>query len=119
MLIRDDFMTKIDEAQEDFDREYRLAQRALQRKRIEIPTGKVMRYEFTYDQSEDLMCDKVWIYIAGGYILRLPAFLVAGFDRTQKRRVNQEAADEIEWLRSLTGPVSRGETFPELRDKSR
>jgi hypothetical protein len=50
-----------DEAQQDFDREHRLAQAALQRKRIDIPAGKVMRYESVYDQSEDLMCDMVWI----------------------------------------------------------
>ena len=51
----------MDDAQEDFDREHRAAQAALQRKRIPIPKGMVMRYESTMDQSERYMCDKVWI----------------------------------------------------------
>ena len=63
-----------DEAQEDFDREHRYAQAALNRRRVEIPDGHVMRYEFTYDSSEDLMCDKVWIdRLTGNEVLRYDA----------------------------------------------
>lgn len=65
---------EIDEAQADFEREHRLAQRALQRKRIAVPDGKVMRYEFTYDSSEELMCDKVWIdRLTGAEVFRYDA----------------------------------------------
>lgn len=52
---------EIDEAQEDFAREHRYAQAALQRKRTKVPRGKTMRYEGVYDMSEECMCDKVWI----------------------------------------------------------
>lgn len=54
-------MSEIDEALEDAAREHRLAQRALQRKRTEMPEGKTYRYEYVYDESQDCMCDKVWI----------------------------------------------------------
>lgn len=50
-----------DYAQEEFENEHRLAQAALQRKRIKLTDGKVMRYEYTYDESDQYMCDKVWI----------------------------------------------------------
>jgi hypothetical protein len=64
----------IDEAQEDFDREHRAAQRALQRKHIEVPAGKVMRYERVYDESEECMCDKVWIdRLTGQEVMRYDA----------------------------------------------
>lgn len=63
-----------DEAQEDFDREHRMAQRALQRKRVTVPAGKVMRYEYVYDQSEECMCDKVWIdRLSGNEVMRYDA----------------------------------------------
>lgn len=65
---------EIDEAQEDFDREHRAAQRALQRKHIDVPAGKTKRYEYVYDQSEDLMCDKVWIdRVTGKEVMRYDA----------------------------------------------
>lgn len=65
---------EFDEAQADFEREHRYAQAALQRKRIEIPDGMTMRYECTYDMSEDLMCDKVWIdRLTGAEVLRYDA----------------------------------------------
>lgn len=64
----------MDDAQEDFEREHRYAQAALNRKHIDVPNGKVMRYEFVYDQSEDLMCDKVWIdRFTGKEVLRYDA----------------------------------------------
>lgn len=64
----------IDEALEDADREHRYAQAALRRKRIEIPDGKVMRYDYVYDESEDCMCDKVWIdRLTGKEVLRYDA----------------------------------------------
>lgn len=67
-------MPEIDDAQEDFEREHRYAQAALNRKHIEIPDGKVMRYESTYDQSEERMCDKVWIdRLTGKEVLRYDA----------------------------------------------
>lgn len=50
-----------DEAQEDFDREHRYAQRVLQRKIIPIPNGKTMRYVRVMDASEECMADNVWI----------------------------------------------------------
>ena len=63
---------EIDEAQEDFDREHRYAQAALNRKRVPIPDGKVMRYEYTYDERED--CDKVWVdRLTGNVVLRYDA----------------------------------------------
>ena len=63
---------EIDEAQEDFDREHRLAQAALNRKRVDIPEGKVLRYEYTYDEREDF--DKVWIdRLTGKEVLRYDA----------------------------------------------
>lgn len=63
---------EIDEALEDADREHRLAQRALRRKRVDIPDGKVLRYESTYDESED--CDKVWVdRLTGREVLRYDA----------------------------------------------
>jgi len=66
--------SEIDEAEEDFQREHRYAQAALNRKRIEIPAGKVMRYESTYDQSEERMCDKVWIdRLTGREVMRYDA----------------------------------------------
>ena len=52
---------EFDDAEDDFEREHRYAQAALQRKRVSICDGMVMRYEYVYDQSEYLMCDKVWI----------------------------------------------------------
>ena len=65
---------EIDEAQEDFDREHRFAQADLQRKRIEVPAGKVMRYEYIYDESEEFMCDKVWIdRLTGKEVMRYDA----------------------------------------------
>jgi hypothetical protein len=65
---------EVDEAQEDFEREHRYAQAALNRKRVEIPDGKVQRYDFVYDESEDLMCDKVWIdRLTGHEVLRYDA----------------------------------------------
>jgi hypothetical protein len=64
----------IDEAIEDEAREHRLAQRALQRKRIEMPEGKTYRYEFVYDESMDCMCDKVWVdRLTGKEVLRYDA----------------------------------------------
>jgi hypothetical protein len=54
-------MANIDEAQEDFEREHRYAQAALRRKHVDVPDGKVKRYEYVYDESEERMCDKVWI----------------------------------------------------------
>jgi hypothetical protein len=67
-------MIKRDEAQEDFYREHRFAQNSLQRKRVDIPPGKVMRYEYVYDQSEDLMCDKIWIdRLTGKEVMRYDA----------------------------------------------
>lgn len=63
-----------DDAQEDFDREHRAAQAALNRKRIPIPEGKTMRYESTMDSSERYMCDKVWIdRLTGNEVLRYDA----------------------------------------------
>lgn len=65
---------QIDEAQEDLDREHRYAQAALRRKRIDVPAGRVMRYEPIYDCSEDLMCDKVWIdRLTGKEVMRYDA----------------------------------------------
>ena len=52
---------EIDEALEDEAREWRYAQAALQRKRVEIPEGKTYRYEYVYDEPDDYTCDKVWI----------------------------------------------------------
>ena len=64
----------MDEAQEDFEREHRYAQAALNRKRVDLPDGKVMRYESVYDESEDLMCDKVWIdRLTGREVMRYDA----------------------------------------------
>jgi hypothetical protein len=66
--------TKIDDAQEDADREHRLAQRALNRKCVDLPPGKVMRYESVYDESEECMCDKVWIdRLTGHEVMRYDA----------------------------------------------
>ena len=63
---------EIDEALEDADREHRLAQAALNRKRVAIPDGKVQRYESTYDERED--CDKVWIdRLTGKEVMRYDA----------------------------------------------
>ncbi len=65
---------KKDEAQEDFDRGHRIAQRALQRKHADVQAGKVMRYEYVYDRSEEFMCDKVWIdRLTGGEVMRYDA----------------------------------------------
>ena len=50
---------EIDEALEDAAREHRYAQAALNRKRVTVPDGKTMRYEYVYDEREDF--DKVWI----------------------------------------------------------
>lgn len=67
-------MNDIDEAQEDFDREHRLAQAALNRKLVDVPEGKIMRYQSTYDESEDCMCDKVWIdRLTGREVMRYDA----------------------------------------------
>jgi hypothetical protein len=64
----------IDEAQEDFDREHRYAQDALQRKRVKVPPSKTMRYEYVYDASEECMCDKVWIdRLTGAEVMRYDA----------------------------------------------
>ncbi len=64
----------MDDAQKDFAREHRYAQRALQRKRVDVQAGKVMRYEYVYDQSEEFMCDKVWIdRLTGGEVMRYDA----------------------------------------------
>lgn len=64
----------MDEAQEDFYREHMAAQRALQRKRINVPAGKVMRYEYVYDESEEYMCDKVWVdRLTGEEVMRYDA----------------------------------------------
>lgn len=64
----------MDDAQEDFEREHRAAQRALQRRRIEIPPGKTMRYASTYDESERYMCDKVWVdRLTGREVMRYDA----------------------------------------------
>jgi hypothetical protein len=52
---------EVDEAQEDFDREHRLAQRALRLDRTEIPEGKVRRYESTSDCSAPDLADVLWI----------------------------------------------------------
>ena len=66
--------TEIDEAQEDFDREHRYAQAALRRKHVDLPDDKVMRYQSTYDESEDCMCDKVWIdRLTGKEVMRYDA----------------------------------------------
>jgi hypothetical protein len=63
-----------DEAQEDFENEHRYAQAALQRKRISVPEGKVMRYEFVYDASDRSMYDKVWIdRLTGKEVMRYDA----------------------------------------------
>lgn len=65
---------EIDEALEDFAREHRFAQAALERKHIDVPTGKVMRYESVYDESEECMCDKVWIdRLTGKEVMRYDA----------------------------------------------
>lgn len=65
---------QFDDAQADFDREHRYAQAALQRKRFDVPDGMVKRYEFVYDESEDLMCDKVWVdRLTGREVLRYDA----------------------------------------------
>ena len=67
-------MADIDEAQEDFDREHRYAQAALNRKHFKPPDGMVKRYEYVYDESEYLMCDKVWIdRLTGREVLRYDA----------------------------------------------
>lgn len=64
----------MDEAQEDFEREHRYAQAALNRKHIDVPAGKVKRYEFVYDSSERHMCDKVWIdRLTGREVMRYDA----------------------------------------------
>jgi hypothetical protein len=65
---------EFDEAQADFEREHRLAQRALNRKHIDLPPGKVMRYQSVYDESEQFMCDKVWIdCLTGHEVMRYDA----------------------------------------------
>lgn len=65
---------EVDDAAEDFAREHRYAQAALQRKHIDIPEGKVMRYEPVYDSSEECMCDKVWIdRLTGKEVMRYDA----------------------------------------------
>ena len=65
---------EIDDAQEDFDREHRAAQAALQRKRTHVPEGKTMRYEYVYDNSDRYTCDKVWIdRLTGNEVLRYDA----------------------------------------------
>jgi len=62
---------EFDEAQEDFEREHRLAQQALRLKRQTIPADKVRRYESTQDCSEDCMCDVVWIdRLTGNEVIR-------------------------------------------------
>ena len=68
---------EIDEAQEDFDREHRYACRPhFQRKRIDAPAGKhdnALR-ALLYDQSEEFMCDKVWIdRLTGKEVMRYDA----------------------------------------------
>jgi hypothetical protein len=66
--------SEIDGAQEDFEREHRYAQAALQRKRTKVPRGKTMRYEYVYDASEECMCDKVWIdRLTGSEVMRYDA----------------------------------------------
>lgn len=65
---------EIDEALEDAAREHRYAQAALNRKRVEIPEGKTYRYEYVYDESEDCMCDKVWVdRLTGKEVMRYDA----------------------------------------------
>jgi hypothetical protein len=66
---------EIDEAQEDFENEHRLAQAALRRKRVELAPGKVMRYMSTYDESGGpTFCDKVWIdRLTGNAVMRYDA----------------------------------------------
>lgn len=65
---------EIDEAQLDFEREHRYAQAALQRRHIDVPDGKAKRYEYVYDESEERMCDKVWIdRLTGREVMRYDA----------------------------------------------
>lgn len=56
----------------DFDRWHRLTQRALQLKRINVPDGRVRRYEYVYD--EEYMCNKVWVdRLTGKEVMRYDA----------------------------------------------
>lgn len=65
---------EIDEALEDAAREHRYAQAALHRKRKPTPEGKTLRYEYTYDESDEYTCDKVWIdRLTGKVVLRYDA----------------------------------------------
>lgn len=68
-------MSDIDEAQEDFENEHRYAQAQLQRKRVPVPKGKTLRYEWLYDESGGpTMCDKVWIdRLTGHEVMRYDA----------------------------------------------
>lgn len=83
---------EVNETFEDEAREHRLAQKALQRKRIKIPDGKTFRYEFVYDESMDCMCDKVWIdRLTGNEVLRYDAADPANTDSYYGARPDEES----------------------------
>ncbi len=83
---------EIDEALEDADREHRYAQRALNRKRIDIPEGKTLRYEYTYDESDRYTCDKVWIdRLTGKAVMRYDAADPANTNSYYGARPDEEA----------------------------
>ena len=82
----------IDEALDDAAREHRYAQAALNRKRIDIPEGKTLRYEHVIDESERFMCDKVWIdRLTGKEVLRYDAADPANTNSYYGARPDEEA----------------------------
>lgn len=97
----------MDEADEEFANEHRLAQAALNRKRIKIKEGKTMRYEFTYDESDKYTCDKVWIdRLTGKEVLRYDAADPANTNSYYGARPDEESF------------VRRGLNYYELIDVS-
>jgi len=98
---------EIDEAQEDFEREHRAAQAALQRKHIDVPDGKTMRYQSVLDASEECVCDKVWIdRLTGNEVMRYDAADPANTNSYYGARPDEEFF------------VARGLDFYELIDAS-
>lgn len=92
VLQKDESSEEPDTAQEELEHEHRLAQAGLRRKCIDIPAGKVMRYDYVYDESEERMCDKVWIdRLAGNEVMRYDAADPANTDAWRGARPDEES----------------------------
>lgn len=69
--IIDQFIDEEDEARAEAENEHRLAQAALRLKRIEVPEGKIKRYQSATDESSADLCDRVWVdRLTGKVVIR-------------------------------------------------